>query len=209
MQHPLGYSVGLSQQVCLLHKNIYGLKQVSCQWYSEFSTALLDYGFIQSKADYSLFTLNTTDTFTALLVYVDDIIIAGPRLSSIEALQHFLADRFKLKSLRALKYFLGIDVGRYSRGIQLSQRKYTLDILAEAGSLGTRPLKLPMDQNLSLHQKVGSPLPDVAPYCRLVGRLLYLTITRPDISFTCKNLANSCLLLLIYIYVLLIMSYAT
>lgn len=177
MQRPLGYSVGLPQQVCRLHKNIYGLKQASCQWYSKFSTALLDYGFIQSKADYSLFTLNTTDTFTALLVYVDDIIIAGPRLSSIEALQHFLADRFKLKSLRALKYFLGIDVGRYSRGIQLSQRKYTLDILAEAGSLGTRPLKLPMDQNLSLHQKVGSPLPDGAPYCRLVGRLLYLGLT--------------------------------
>lgn len=101
-----------------------------------------------------------------------------------------MLDRFKLKSLGALKYFLGIKVGRSSRGIQLSQRKYTLDILAEAGSLGMCLLELPMDQNLFFHEKVGSPLPDGAPYRNLMGWLLYLTITRPDISFEVQKLSQ-------------------
>lgn len=59
------------------------------KWYSKFSSALLSFGFVQSKADYSLFTLSSNDTFMALLVYVDDIIIASSHLHSIEALQIF------------------------------------------------------------------------------------------------------------------------
>lgn len=86
----------------------------------------------------------------ALLVYIDDIIIAGSNLHSIQALQDFLTAQFKLKSLRDLKYFLDIEVAHSAHGIHISQHKYRLDILADLGSLGFRPVKLPMEQTFHL-----------------------------------------------------------
>lgn len=67
---------------------------------------------------------------------------------SIDALQAFLQDQFQIKSLGNLRYFLGIEVAHSSKGISIYQRKYATDILADVGSLGSRPLKLPMDQNI-------------------------------------------------------------
>lgn len=76
MHKPLGYNKGFPHQVCKLLKNLYGLKQASRQWYYKLSNALIESGFSQSKADYSLFTRDTNGIFVALLVYVDDILVA-------------------------------------------------------------------------------------------------------------------------------------
>ncbi|XP_042956303.1 uncharacterized mitochondrial protein AtMg00810-like [Carya illinoinensis] len=190
MNKPPDYSKGGPNQVSKLLKSLYGLKQASIQWYAKLTSHLLDFGFSQSKADYSLFVKTTNDSFTALLVYVDDILVASDSHDSIAALKVFLNDHFKIKDLGPLRYFLGIEVARCSQGIYICQCKYALDILADSGTLGSKPIKVPMDQNLKLSKAVGSTLKDPSIYRRLVGRLLYLTITRPDISYVVHTLSQ-------------------
>ncbi|CAL9004948.1 unnamed protein product, partial [Prunus brigantina] len=108
---------GLRQQganmVCRLQKSLYGLKQVSRNWFSKFSTAIKRAGFQQSKADYSLFTKVRGASFTAVLLYVDDMIITGNNNTAIEELKRFLHKNFRIKDLGNLKYFLGLQLKGY------------------------------------------------------------------------------------------------
>ncbi|XP_035542712.1 uncharacterized mitochondrial protein AtMg00810-like [Juglans regia] len=186
----LGYTKGKVGQVCKLLKSLYGLKQASRQWHAKFSNSLIHYGFQQSKSDYSLIKMINGDFFLVLLVYVDDIVVASNSLDCINSLKGFLNTHFKIKDLGSLRYFLGIEVAKSAQGIHLCQRKYTLDILSDLGNLGSKPAKLPMDQNLKFSKDSGFPLPDPSIYRRLVGRLLYLTITRPNISYSVQVLSQ-------------------
>ena len=145
MQKPPGYFVDGPNQVCKLLKSLYGLKQASRQCYSKLSLSLIAFGYTQSKADYSLFTKVDDTSFLALLVYVDDIIVSSNCSSSIISLKSFLHKQFQIKDLGCLQYFLDLKVARSSTCIHLCQRKYALDILADSGTLASKPLKLPLE----------------------------------------------------------------
>ncbi|XP_035551139.1 uncharacterized mitochondrial protein AtMg00810-like [Juglans regia] len=147
-------------------------------------------GFIQSQADHSLFTLTTATSITIVLVYVDDILVVSNDLSQVIYFKSVISTHFKTKDLGPLKYFLGLEVARSPSGIFLNQRKYALDILADSGLLGSRPASFPMEQNLKLNDTNGDLLPDPGSYRRLVGRLIYLTITRPNIVFAVNILSQ-------------------
>ena len=191
MVMPPGFgSKGEPNQVCKLTKSLYGLKQASRQWFAKFSSTILQHGFIQSKSDYSLFTRSHGSSFLALLVYVDDILIASNDMESVTKLKKSLDAEFKLKDLGNLKYFLGLEVARSSKGISLCQRKYALEILSDSGMLGSKPVQTPMEQNLKLSETDGTLLDDPSVYRRLVGRLLYLTVTRPDLSYSVQKLSQ-------------------
>ena len=176
--------------VCKLNKSLYGLKQALRQWFAKFSYTLLNFGFVQSKVDYSLFTYPKRSFFTVLLVYVDDILLTGNDLGCISALKLLLDTKFGLKDLGSLKYFLGLEVARSNKGISLNQRKYCLEILQDTGFLGSKPVRTPMEQNLHLSKDVGKLLPDASQYRKLIGRLLYLTLTRPDITYAVHRLSQ-------------------
>lgn len=128
--------------------------------------------------------------FLAVLVYVDDILIVGNDDLAITQFKEVLQSAFKLRDLGPAKYFLGFEIARNKTGISLNQRKYTLELLEEAGLLGCKPLSVPMEPNLKLSTTTGIRLPDASIYRRLVGRLLYLTHTRPDITYAVHKLSQ-------------------
>jgi len=78
---------------------------------------------------------------------------------------------------------LGLEIARSKSGIHLNQCKYTLELLDDSGLLGSKPVSTPFDSSIKLQATNGQPLSDPASYRRLIGKLLYLTITRPDIAF--------------------------
>ncbi|CAH9133273.1 unnamed protein product [Cuscuta epithymum] len=190
MRVPQGFSKNGDTRVCKLQKSLYGLRQASRNWYHKFTQSLLKVGFRQSHADHSLFIFRRGLVQTFALIYVDDVILAGNDVSHINDTKRHLDENFSIKDLGPLKYFLGIEVARSPKGFVLSQRKYTLDILNECGLLAGRPSLFPMEQNLKLRPDDDSPLVDASSYRRLIGRLLYLTVTRPDIVFSVSQLSQ-------------------
>lgn len=149
----------------------------------------IEESFTQSSSDHSLFIKNNVDSFVAVLVYVDDIIVASNDSNSIANLKCFIDSQFKLKDLGQLKYFLGLEVARSKKGISVSQRHYALQLLSEAGFMGCKPETTPMEANIKLTQD-GEPLKDPELYRRLIGKLLYLTITRLDLSYAVNRLSQ-------------------
>jgi len=117
--------------VCKLQKALYGLKQSPRAWFGRFNIAMKKFGFKQSHSDHTLFLKHRNKKVTALITYVDDMIITGDDKEEISRLQKHLATEFEMKNLGGLKYFLGIEVARSEQGIFLSQRKYVLDLLSE------------------------------------------------------------------------------
>ena len=179
--------------VLRLKKAIYGLKQSPRAWYHKLSTTLNGRGFNRSEADHTLFTLTSQQGIVVILVYVDDIIITGSDKEGIQTIKTFLKSVFDIKDLGELKYFLGIEVCRSKEGLFLSQRKYTLDLLNEAGFLGEKPAKTPLEDGYKILREgeyEATPFHDAKQYRRLVGKLIYLTITRPDICFAVNQVSQ-------------------
>ena len=125
-----------------------------------------------------------------LIIYVDDIIITSDDKQGIDDLKRYLQNSFQTKDLGKLCYFLGIGVAHSKEGINLSQRKYVLDILEETGLLGSKPMETPMDPNVILYEDQGELLSNPERYHCLVGKLNYFTITCSNISFAVNVLSQ-------------------
>ncbi|KAJ7963920.1 Retrovirus-related Pol polyprotein from transposon TNT 1-94 [Quillaja saponaria] len=179
----VGCKWGESGMVCRLKKSLYGLKQSPRAWFGRFSEVVLSFGLQRCTVDHSVFYKHTPNGRILLIVYVDDIVITGDDNHGIQQLKSFLQSKFQTKDLGQLKYFLGIEVARSQLGICLSQRKYCLDVLSDIGMLDSKSVDTPMDPNTKLVPDEGELLTNPEQYRRLVGKLNYLTITRPDIAF--------------------------
>jgi hypothetical protein len=127
-----------------------------------------------------------------LLIYVDDIIIVSSTDAAVEALLNDLRSEFALKNLGPLNYFLGIEVKLSSDGIVLTQEKYTRDILRRVGMQDCKAMRTPLPTDEKLSRSDGDPLTsdDATNYRSVVGALQYLTLTRPDISFSVNKVCQ-------------------
>ncbi|KAL5857491.1 hypothetical protein ACOSQ3_004949 [Xanthoceras sorbifolium] len=175
MECPSGFEKELGKEkVCRLIKSLYGLKQSPRAWFERFGTVVKKFGYSQSQGDHTLFFKHSTEGKKAILiVYVDDIILTGDDIVEIEKLNKALAAEFEL----------GMEFARSKRGIFVSKNKYVLDLLKETGLMGCRHAETPIEANLKLEAEKSDAHVDKEKYQRLVGRLIYLAHTRPDISF--------------------------
>ena len=180
--------------VLRLKKAIYGLKQSPRAWYRKLSTTLNGRGFRKSELDHTLFTLTGPSGIIVLLVYVDDLIITGSDKAGIQATKEFLKSVFDIKDLGEMKYFLGIEICRSKEGLFMSQRKYTMDMLKEADVLGGKIAKTPLEEGYKVLREgeveENQLFEDAKLYRKMVGKLIYLTITRPDICFAVNQVSQ-------------------
>lgn len=121
---------------------------------------------------------------------MDEIIITGDDHQEIKALKEQLQQTFEVKDLGQMRYFLGMEVAKSKEGILISQRKYTLDLLKETGKLGCRPASTPLEPNWKVSVNGTEKEVDKERYQRLVGRLIYLSLTRPDISYATSKVSQ-------------------
>ncbi|CAL8109306.1 unnamed protein product [Prunus armeniaca] len=193
MDIPPRYNTTKTGTICKLRKALYGLKQSPHAWFGRFTMAMKNNGFRHSISNHTLFLKHQKGKVTTLVIYVDDMIITGNDKHEISQLQDYLATEFEIKNLGGLKYFLGIEVARSQQGIFLSQRKYVLDLLTEIGMLDCKPVYTHIVQNHHLGEYPDQVLTNKERYQRLVGRLIYLSHTRPDIAYEHNSLSLSLL----------------
>ena len=140
------------------------------------------FGFLSSPHDTTLFIRRSDKGMILLLLYVDDMILTRDDHSSISDFKQLLYQHFEMKDLGHLSYFLGLEVSSNSTGYYLSQAKYASDLLSRAVLIDTKVVFTPLEMNAHLTPLDGTPLSDATLYRQLVGSLVYLIVTCPDIS---------------------------
>uniref|UniRef100_A0A2N9FNI5 Reverse transcriptase Ty1/copia-type domain-containing protein n=1 Tax=Fagus sylvatica TaxID=28930 RepID=A0A2N9FNI5_FAGSY len=182
MQPPPGYPDS-QNQVCRLRRALYGLKQAPRAWFAKFSYVVAQQGFTPSSYDSALFIRHTSTGITLILLYVDEMIITGDDTVGIRDLQKFLSQHFEMKDLGTFSYFLGLEVISSSNGYYFSQAKYASNLLSKASLTDSKTVSTPLELNVKLNITDGEPLSDATLYRQLVGSLIYLTVTRPDLAY--------------------------
>ena len=182
IQPSLGLSVE-SNKVCHLRRALYGLKQAPRAWFTKFSSTISCLGYMTSHYDSTLFLRRTNKCTILLLLYVDDMIITGDDFIGIQELKDFFSQQFEMKDLEHLSYFLGLEIIYSTDGLYITQAKYASKLLSRVGLIDSKTVDTPVEFNAHLTPTGGKPLSNPSLYRRLVGNLVYLIVTCPDISY--------------------------
>ena len=145
-------------------------------------------GFTKSKDDPKLYMKIMDDKPVILLLYVDDLFLIGNEKHIIDCKKK-LAKEFEMKDLGLMHYFLGMEVWHSPEGIFLNQGKYAVEILKRFDMLDCKSMTTPMDTNLKLLSDESSELLNVTRYIQIIGSLMYLMNTNPDICFVVNTLS--------------------
>ena len=170
--------------VLRLKKALYGLKQASRAWYDRLTTYLLDHGFKRGQADRTLFVKRNEKSLLVAQVYVDDIVF----ISTIDHLAHEFSEEmkreFEMSMVGELNYFLGLQVKQREDGIFISQEKYAKNLVKRFDLDSKKHTSTPMSSSAKLSRDAAGVEVDPTLYQSMIGSLLYLIASRPDIAFS-------------------------
>jgi len=172
------------QYVYKLKKALYGRKQAPRAWYERLTTYLLEKRFTSGQADRTLIIINQGNHKLIAQIYVDDIIFRATLDSQAHEFTEEMKKEFEMSMIGELTYFLGMQVKQTSEGIFISQAKYAKDLGKRFGLDGKSHARTPMSINVKISADVTSKQVDPTLYRSMIGNLLYLTASRPDIAFT-------------------------
>jgi hypothetical protein len=167
-----------------LSKTLYGLKQAPRAWYERLRNFLIEKGFTIRKVDTTLFTKKLNGEIFICQVYVDDIIFGSTNEDYCKEFGELMSKEFEMSMIGELTFFLGFQVKQMKEGIFISQEKYTKDLLKRFKMDDCKPIKTAMPSNGHLDLDEGGKLVDQTLYRSMIGSLLYLTASRPDIIFS-------------------------
>jgi hypothetical protein len=185
VRQPLGFeSPKYPDRVYKLSKALYRLKQAPRAWYARHKTFLLEHGYVMGSVDKTLFTLNHGTGFLLVQIYVDDIIFGGSSHTIVSRFQEIMESKFQMSMMGELTFFLGIQVKQTKQGTFVHQAKYTKDPTKKFNMVELKPVSTPMSSVTSLGPDEDGEAMDQRKYRSMIGSLLYLTATRPDIQFT-------------------------
>jgi hypothetical protein len=183
MEQPPGYVQNDSSLVCHLNKSLYGLNQSPRAWYAKMDIFLIATRFSRFHSDHNVYTKKSRIHLIILVLYVDELILTGSDSKLLNHVKTSLKKKFEMTYLGFLHYFLGLQVFQTNAGIFLSQYKYAYDLLHHFHMDDCKPTPSPFQSGVKLTATCTSPKVDATLYRQLVGSLLYLTHTCPDLSF--------------------------
>ncbi|WVZ70281.1 hypothetical protein U9M48_018958 [Paspalum notatum var. saurae] len=175
VRQPPGFeSAKFPDRVYKLRKALYGLKQAPKAWYARLKSFLLKSGFVMSSVDKTLFLLSRGGDTMIVQIYVDDIIFGGSSHALVSSFAEQISMEFEMSLMGELRFFLGL---------RIKQTKYTRDILKKFEMGDSKPMTTPMSTNTAPDADEDGEAVDQKEFRGMIGSLLYLTATRPNIQF--------------------------
>ncbi|KAJ0555461.1 putative RNA-directed DNA polymerase [Helianthus annuus] len=173
-------------RVWLLNKDLYGLHQAPRAWYATLSTYLLENGFRRGLIDCTLFIKEQDGDLLLVQVYVDDIIFGSTNDALCRNFERIMQDKFEMSAMGEMTFFLGLQVQQTESGIFIHQTKYVGDILSRFQMSDATPIGTPLPQNHGITPDLKGEAVSPSYYRAMIGSLMYLTASRPDIMYpTC------------------------
>nr|GFA12830.1 copia protein [Tanacetum cinerariifolium] len=181
---PLGFKdSNYPDKVYKVVKALYGLHQALRAWYKTLSNYLLENDFQRGKIDQTLFIKKQKGDILLVQVYVNDIIFGSTNKDLCKAFKKLMKDKFQMSSMGELNFFLGLQVKQKPDGIFISQDKYVAEILRKFRLTDGKLASTPIDTEKPLLKDPNGEDVDVHTYRSMIGSLMYLTSSRPDIMF--------------------------
>ncbi|GJR12952.1 retrovirus-related pol polyprotein from transposon TNT 1-94 [Tanacetum coccineum] len=166
-----------------LKKALYGLKQASRAWYDMLSSFFISQQFSKGAVDPTLFTRHARNHILLVQIYVDDIIFASTNTAMCNEFANQMTTKFKMSMMGQMSFFLGLQISQSPRGIFINQSKYASEIIKKYGLHSTDSVDTPMIENKKLDEDLQGKQIDATLYRGMIGSLMYLTSSRPDLNY--------------------------
>ncbi|GJV54631.1 putative RNA-directed DNA polymerase [Tanacetum coccineum] len=192
VEQPQGFEIqGMEEKVYRLRKALYGLKQAPRAWYGRIESYFKRQGFNKCPYEPTLFVRSDKEGELLIVsIYVDDLIVTGTTLSLIEEFKTSMKSEFEMSDMGEMHYFLGVEVVQNEMGISICQKKYAREILARFKMEDCNGVKNPIVPGCKLVKDDHSGFVNATLYKQMVGCIMYLTATRPDLMFVVSLLSR-------------------